>query len=182
MVLIAIIKINVIIKYFIETESISSKKQVNLSIFFSVHVIVCTGIWHIRVPLTLLTKVIKEEQILYIFPSPCPRFGGHLFQRCWRSKDSEECSILCQYIHFLYYFFSSCHYICLRANLARKASVRARADLSKHTCKGAYCAGILVPALLLKPVFHCLPRSVVWSIFCMCMRRKTSYAVHKFDM
>lgn len=124
--------------------------------------------------------IYQEEQILLLllFPSPSPQFGGHLFQRCWRSKGSEDCSIPCQYIYILYCFFSSCHCIWLRANLAR-------ADLSKQACKWADCTGLLLPALLLKPVFHPLPWSVVWNSVCMCMRsslRKISYTMHKSDM
>lgn len=119
--------------------------------------------------------IYQEEQILllFLFPSPSPQFGGHLFQRCWRSKGSEDCSTPCQYIYLLYYFFSSCHYIWLRA------------DLSKQACKWADCTALLLPALLPKPVLHQLPWSVVWNSVCMRIRsslRKISYAVHKSDM
>lgn len=129
----------------------------------------------------------QEEQIslLFLFPSPSPQFGGHLFQSFWRSKGSEDRSVPSQYIHLLHYFFSSCHNIWLRANLAWKASAHGRADLSKQACKWADCTGLLVPALLLKPVFHCLPWTVVWNTVCMCMRsslRKTSYTMQKSDM
>lgn len=121
---------------------------------------------------------------MLLFPSPSSLFGGHLFQRCWMSKGSEDCSIPCQYIHLLYCLFSSYHCIWLRANLARKASVHARADLSKQACKQADRTGLLVPALLLKPVLHCLLWSVVRNTVCMSTNslRKISYAMHKSDM
>lgn len=121
---------------------------------------------------------------MLLFPSLSFLFGGHLFQRCWMSKGSEDCSVPWQHICLLYHLFSSYHCIWLRANLARKVSAHARADLSKQECKWADCTGLLVPALLLKPVLHCLLWSVEQNTVYMSMNslRKTSYAMHKSDM
>lgn len=100
------------------------------------------------------------------------------------SKGGEDCSAPWQNIHLLYNLFSCYHCIWLGANLARQASAHARADLSKQACKWADCTGLLVPALLPKPVLHCLLWSVEQNTVCMSRNsfRKTSYAVHKFDM